>query len=327
MSEAVEHAEVAVDYSMLTGADVRCTYYRENGYVVHPGLLPVDLCKQALSSFDREVKPFPGYLYRQASANPEKHKFDACGNVLNSILNPVSVSSRHFPDYRAASEALLCDDRLFAAIEELLREEAMLVQSMYFEGNPATWPHQDCYYLDSERPGHLVGAWIALEDIEQSAGRFYIVPGSHRLEAGRNQGSLNIGEHHERYKQYVGDIIREQSLEVRAPELKRGDVLLWDSRTIHGALAPRGCAKTRNSYTAHFIPLSSRLVQYQSIPISLRPERIRGHAMCRPKDQDRRSSRLVMTMEKQAPRAFQYVKRRITSWKIDRHGPWHSRPS
>lgn len=327
MSEIVAHTGETVDYSMLAGADERRAYFHENGYVVRPGLLPVDLCERALSSFHREVKPSPDYLYRQASANPEKHNLDDRGNVLNSILNPVSVSSRHFPDYRSASETLLCDDRLFAAIEELLREEAMIVQSMYFEGNPATWPHQDCYYLDSERPGNLIGAWIALEDIEQSAGRFYVVPGSHRLEAGRNQGSLNIGKHHERYKRFVGDIIREQSLEVRAPELKRGDVLLWDSRTIHGALSPRDRGKTRNSYTAHFIPLSSRLVQYQSIPISLRPERIRDHALCRPKDQDRQLSRWIMATEIRAPRVFQYMKRKIISWKIVRHGPWQSRPS
>lgn len=306
------------DYSDLRTPDERCSYYAENGYIVRPRLLRTEQCKQAVSSFAGEIKPYPGYLYRQASASPEKNRFDGAANVLNSLLNPLAVSSRRFPSFRAASDCLLSDDQLFAAVAELLREEATLVQSMYFEANPATWPHQDSYYLDSERPGELLGAWIALEDIEEKAGRFYVVPGSHRMELGRNRGRLNIGAYHERYKQTIYDAIREQSLEVRAPPLKRGDVLFWSSRTIHGALEPVGPGNTRNSYTAHFIPASSRLIQYQCIPVSLTPDRIGRHRICRPKDQDRRANRWMMTLEIAAPQAFRFVKRKLISWKINR---------
>jgi hypothetical protein len=44
-----------------------------------------------------------------------------------------------------------------------------LVQSMYFEGNPATWAHQDTYYLDSEHTGAMTAAWFAVEDIKPGA--------------------------------------------------------------------------------------------------------------------------------------------------------------
>lgn len=309
------------DYSGLGTPDERRSYFAENGYLVRPRLLRAELCRQAVSSFRSEIKSYQGYLYRQASANPEKNCFDGAANVLNSLLNPVSVSSRRFPSFRAASNCLLSDDHLFTAVAELLGEEGTLVQSMYFEANPATWPHQDSYYLDSERPGGLLGAWIALEDIAEEAGRFYVVPGSQRMGIGRNQGRLNIGAYHERYKQTIYDAIREQSLELRAPPLKRGDVLFWNSRTIHGALEPAGPGNTRNSYTAHFIPASSRLMQYQCIPISPRPDRIGGHAVCRPKDQDRRTNRWMMALEISAPRVFRFVKRELISRKINRLSP------
>lgn len=317
-SQSDARAGGLVDYSSLDTPDERRAYYAENGYLVRPRLLRAELCEQAVSSFRGEIKPYPGYLYRQASANPEKNRFDDAANVLNSLLNPVSVSSRCFPSFRAASDCLLSDDQFFAAIEELLREEATLVQSMYFEANPATWPHQDSYYLDSERPGQLLGAWIALEDIAEEAGRFYVVPGSQRMEFGRNRGHFNIGAYHEQYKRTIYDAIGEQSLELRAPPLKCGDVLFWNSRTIHGALEPAGPGNTRHSYTAHFIPASSRLMQYQCIPILPRPDHVGRHAVCRPKDQDRRVNRWVMALEIKAPQAFRMVKRKLISWKIDR---------
>jgi len=314
-------SDESIDYSSLRSAGARRTYYIENGYVVRPRLLRANQCEHAVASFREEVKPYTGYLYRQASANPERHRFDASRNILNSLLNPVSVNSRRFPRFRAASETLLCDDKLFAAAGELLNEGATLVQSMYFEANPATWPHQDCYYLDSDRPGELIGAWIALEDIEEAAGRFYVVPGSHRMEIGRNQGYLNIAAYHEQYKKRVYRAIREQSLELRAPRLRCGDVLFWSSRTIHGALQSKECGYTRNSITGHFIPSASKLMRYQCIPVSLKSERIGRNAMCRPKDQNRILNQWMMAVESTVPRVFRFAKRKVISWKINRLAP------
>lgn len=309
------------DYSRLGTAEERRAYYTDNGYLVRRGLLHLELCERAVTSFRSEIKPYSGYLYRQASANPEKNRFDSAGNMLNPLLNPISVSSRQFPLFRAASDCILADERLFAAVEELLGHDPVLVQSMLFEANPATWPHQDCYYLDSERPGELLGAWIALEDIAQEAGRFYIVPGSHRMHIGENRGPLNIGRYHERYKRTVHDAIRDRSLEMRAPAMRRGDVLFWNSRTIHGAFEPSESGRTRTSYTAHFVPCSPILMQYQCIPVPLRPERIGRHAVCRPKNQDRRSNRCRLAVEIAVPRTFQFVKRKSIAWKISRLNP------
>src|SRR5262245_37529286 len=64
-------------------ADIR-KYYAENGYVVMRGLLPRGLCDRANASFEAEVKPFRGFLYRQASANPERHVFTNEGFMLNT---------------------------------------------------------------------------------------------------------------------------------------------------------------------------------------------------------------------------------------------------
>ena len=52
---------------------------------------------------------------------------------------------------------------------------------MYFDKNAGTPPHQDGYYLDTLPVGNLTAAWIALEDIDERAGRFYVVPNSQSI--------------------------------------------------------------------------------------------------------------------------------------------------
>ena len=46
-------------------------------------------------------------------------------------------------------------------------ERPKFVQSMNFEGNSATWEHQDSYYLDDEKTGKMIAGWLALEDIKR----------------------------------------------------------------------------------------------------------------------------------------------------------------
>ena len=78
-------------------------------------------------------------------------------------------------------------------------DEVKLVQSMYFEGNSATWEHQDTYYLDSEKIGSMVAGWIALEDIEADAGRFFVCPKSHLIDMGLQNTENNVIDDHEIY--------------------------------------------------------------------------------------------------------------------------------
>jgi phytanoyl-CoA hydroxylase len=297
-------------------AATRLQYYADNGYLVRRGLIEQSICDRAINCFRREIKAYGGHLYRQASANPEQNSFDSFGNVLNSLLNPLSVHGKRFPAFRAVSEELLSQHALFEAVSELISEPAVLVQSMYFEANPATWPHQDCYYLDDDSPGKLLGAWIALEDIKEEAGRFYVAPGSHKREVGRNIGNLGIAENHDRYKQLITATIESESMELRAPALKSGDVLFWNSRTIHGAFEPSNGRFSRNSYTAHFIPTSSRLMQYQCIPIKLNREVREKITLCRPKDQNRPRNRWMLALESSFPGFFQTLKKKAISWKL-----------
>lgn len=294
-------------------ADIR-RYFQDNGYVVCRGLIPSGLCDGARTAFNAEVRPYEGYIYRQASANPEKHVFTDAGHMLNSILNVQDLNSRKFPKFREAGLSILTHRNLQAAVKTLLDEEGKLVQSMYFEGNPSTWAHQDTYYLDSQEIGRMVAAWIAVEDIKPGAGRFYVYVGSHKLDLVQNRGDFNVAFQHDRYKQLVLDIIRDHDLECRAPALRKGDVLFWSSKTIHGSFKTTQPEYSRSSFTGHFIPRSTSFLQWQSREKPLKLTTVNSMQVHCPKNMDKATNKAVLYLETRFAKPFRFLKKAATRW-------------
>jgi phytanoyl-CoA hydroxylase len=191
----------------------------------------------------------------------------------------------------------------------ILGEPGKLVQSMYFDGNPVTWPHQDTYYLDAEEIGRMTAAWIAVEDIAPVAGRFFIYPKSHLIDMAKNGGDFDIAFHHERYKELVKNVIRGHQLVCLAPALRKGDVLFWAAKTIHGSLQTTEPRRSRRSFTAHFIPDRSRFLQYQTRVKPLNTELVNGMRVHHPKDLSKPINRAVLFVETRLPRTFQMAKK------------------
>jgi phytanoyl-CoA hydroxylase len=284
-------------------------YYVENGYVVVRNLIPAEACRAARKAFADEVKPYKGFIYRQTTASPERHTLGEHGYMMNPILNVQSLDPRSLSAFRRAALNVITHSRLQQAVQVLLGEPGKLVQSMFFEGNSATPAHQDTYYLDAEEIGRMVAAWVAVEDIAPGAGRFFIYPKSHLLPLVSTSGDMDVVFNPPRYKEHVLDNIARNQLECRAPALGEGDVLLWSSKTIHGSLATTEPERSRSSFTSHFIPESSRFLQWQSRVKALSTEKINGVAVHKPKDLALTSNRAVLWVETTFPRAFQLAKK------------------
>ncbi|HVN44307.1 MAG TPA: phytanoyl-CoA dioxygenase family protein [Steroidobacteraceae bacterium] len=284
-------------------------YLEEEGYLVLRRLLSAEACADIRRAFAEEVKPFPGFLYRQTTARAERNQVNAHGHVMNPLLNLQDLDRQHFARLRRRTLDAFTAPAVVAALRAVFGEDPKLVQSMYFEGNSATWAHQDTYYLDSERIGTMVAAWFALEDIHPGAGRFYVYARSHRLDIAKNGGDFDVAFHHDRYKKLIVDLIRAQGLELRAPALAAGDVLLWNARTIHGSLPTHGTANTRQSLTAHYIPKSHRFLQLQSRIKPLALAEHNGIQVHCPKDQQRLQNRMTLFIESHLPGPFYLAKR------------------
>lgn len=283
-------------------------YYDREGYVVCRNLIAPDACASIRAAFAREIKPSQAYIYRQATATPEKHVFTEHGFMRNSILNLQDLRKDLYGDTRRLALDVYTGPEMTAAVRNLLGESGTLVQSMYFDGNPATWPHQDTYYLDSEEIGRMTAAWIALEDIHPGAGRFFVYPRSHLIDMTKNGGDFDIAFNHDRYKSLVIDVIREQRLVCRAPALRAGDVLFWAAKTIHGSLGTTEPSRSRASLTAHYIPSSRGYLQWQSRLRALRLTTVNGVPVHCPKDMTRLKNRAILAVETTFPRSFKFAK-------------------
>ncbi len=290
--------------------DEMVQFYRQHGFVIRRGLIAQNSCSAVTDAFDHEVRGYAGYIYRQTTANPERHVMDACGRMMNPILNPLSLRTSTFPSYKSAVSAVLASDNLFGVVHKILGHDATLVQSMYFEGGLGTWAHQDTYYLDSEKLGSMVAAWIALEDIDEGAGRFFVGMDSHKIDMVKNGGDFDIAFNHDRYKKLVLDVIKSENVRIISPALKKGDVLLWNGKTIHGSHAPTN-VRTRRSLTAHFIPSDHRFLQLQSRIKNIKPGKVNGHSCYSPKNQDILLNRAVLAVETTFPEQFKWCKRKI----------------
>jgi phytanoyl-CoA hydroxylase len=307
-------AEVGADdpYPPLHDHAAIAEYFAEHGYVVLRGAVPPELCDEARAAFASELRPYRGFLYRQATAEPERHVWTAGGHMLNSLLNVQDLAARRFPRFRAAGLSILTGRALVEVVAAIMGERPKIVQTMFFEGNPKTWAHQDTYYLDSTDLGRMVAAWVAVEDIHPGAGRFFVYPGSHRIAMPLNRGALNVANEHGRYKELVLETIARHRLECRAPALRKGDALLWAARTIHGSLETREPARSRASFTAHYIPHSTLLLQFQSRRRRLlNVRRVNEVEIHCPKDLDRAANRTILFLESHFPRLFKAAKRAV----------------
>ena len=295
-------------YSHMVDHEEIRNFYSTNGYVVRRSLIPAELCDAALSAFKKEVKPFKGFIYRQARGNPEKHILTDHNHMLNAVMNIQDLQETKFRNFRRMGMQILTHPNIRSFLNILMQEEAIIAQTMFFEGNPVTWPHQDKDYLDANKPGAMVAAWIALEDIQPGAGRFYVYPASHKFDIENIGKNVNIILDRDVYKKLVVETINKLNLKCEAPALKKGDVLFWHGKTIHGSLPTTQPEFSRSSFTAHYMPVSRTLLQLQVRQKKLNLRMVNGMKVNFPKDQNLFKNKLVFFIETTFPKLFRKIK-------------------
>ena len=226
--------------------------YASDGYFVARGAIPQPLVNNLATAFYDKVKTCMDPLLRQ-SRKVEPHNFDAAGFMTEALVNPHANLNPKFIAFRLAILDLACSSEMLRALQDVtLWPKHGLYQVMIFEKS-TTPPHQDWYYLDSYPPGCITAAWVALEDIDPTATRFFVVPGSQDFERDFPDDSIFSPEH--RYMDEMIEIFNKQYADkVIIPEMKAGDVLFWNSRLIHGSLTGTNPNRSRLSLTAHYVP-------------------------------------------------------------------------
>ena len=289
-------------------------FYDENGYVIIKKIISNDVCDTLRNFWTNEIKPFKGKIYRQTTSNAEVNVFNKNNWIMNPILNIQSLNHKYFSGIRNCAEKnIFSSTKLCKILNIFLNERPKFVQSMYFEGNSATWEHQDTYYLDSEIIGSMIAGWIALEDIKADAGRFFICPSSNKLDLIKQVKTNNYAYNHDNYIQEVVSLIKKENLKIIAPYLEKGDVLFWNSKTIHGSLDSQSKSNSRSSVTFHAIPESHRFLQFQSKIKNIKTNNLGKSLIFRPKDQSKFKYRMIFLIEATFPKTFNFFKKKLIS--------------
>ena len=284
-------------------------YYEENGFVVLKKVFKDKDCRYFIKAWEDEVKDFKGHIYRQATAKLERNIFNDQNWIMNPILNLQSLNPKKFPLLRRGFENIIASNKFLANFVSLIiNDKPMIVQSMYFEGNSVTWEHQDSYYLDDEIVGNMIAGWVALENIKANAGRFFVCPKSHLDDVSEMTLENNIADNHDNFIERVNKQIKDKKYIVFAPKLDRGDLLLWNSLTIHGSLDSQSMTNSRSSITFHAIRSSSKFFVLRNSLRNLSSDKSFPFNIFRPKDQNKKMNRLVFYFESMFPKVFYEIK-------------------
>ena len=158
-------------------------FYKENGYVVIHNLIKQDDIDKFLNVYRKEIiknKKIKLKLMDKQAYTTGNYK----NNYLqNPIADPHNIKYRNKRLIKFGDESLkiILNNNIFKVLKKIYgKNNYKLLMSMFFDQNSGTPAHQDCYYLESLPIGNLTAAWIALEDIDKKAGRFYVVPKSHK---------------------------------------------------------------------------------------------------------------------------------------------------
>ncbi len=158
-----------------------------------------------------------------------------------------------------AALALYLNRQIFDWIELIAGTDAVAIQSLAFEYGSRQTLHRDAVVVPTGAPGHLIAAWIALEDISPDCGPLVYVPGSHRLPCfetapgeyefdARRMGPETV----EKGLAWEAKQEHRHGLEPRLFTAARGQVLLWHAALRHGGSEVVDENLTRRSFVVHY---------------------------------------------------------------------------
>jgi ectoine hydroxylase-related dioxygenase (phytanoyl-CoA dioxygenase family) len=252
-----------------------CDELNETGYCVVDFNIPEDLIDQANVDIRESIEKnniklnSSAYHYNESPRIVEAWK---TSNAIKKIASNKKISD--FLSYCYQSEAIP-----FSTINFVKGTEQPL--------------HSDEFHFGSIPHRYLTGCWIALEDISPDSGPLSIAEGSHKLPIFSFESlGLSIPKSPEEFKEYytiyedwVREIIKSNNLKISTPILKKGQVLVWLSNTLHGSYEIKDKSLTRQSLVVHFhyekcerifYPSYSHLEKGKFIPRSLKDLDIRS---------------------------------------------------
>jgi phytanoyl-CoA hydroxylase len=164
-----------------------------------------------------------------------------------------------FPRHSESAQAIFKSPRLAAVADLLFDRSASPHFTINFMYGTEQALHQDMGVFAIAPLNHLIGAWVACEDVSPDAGPLVYYPGSQKEPM--FPGFDNYPQTHlktcdaaamKEYEAYIAEITRRY--ERKTFLARKGDVLFWHGMVVHGGDAIRDRRLTRQSFVCHYIP-------------------------------------------------------------------------
>ena len=225
--------------------------YAKDGYLIKKNLIDRSRISNLLESYE-SFKNRGSIYYSQSNHNwrNTNQDIDAYGHLEKSIENFTDIIWA--PRLSSNGKKILLSKDIQNCLWEIsgTREEFCLRQNMLFDKSTGTIDHIDSKYLDTDPMGHLIGAWIALEDIHGNGGEFHVYPGSHQCPDNKPETWKDLT--HDQFVEWSENLRKKFR---RTPiHLRAGDVLFWHPSLLHGSTNQRLEGNSRKSLTAHYYP-------------------------------------------------------------------------
>lgn len=246
----------------LPDSDTLFEQYIANGYCIVRNLIPKKIINNFLEIYKKTIINSKNPVILPQMNTQKINKIIIKNGVMQSVIadiHQVGLFNKKFRLLNKRALQIILNNRILKILKALHKEKKYnLLMSMFFDQNAGTPAHQDSYYLDSMPSGHLTAAWIACEKIDTRAGRFYVIKKSNNLNIKLSkQEIINPNK----YESKIFTLLKKNKLKTIAPALDIGDVVFWNSNTIHGSKKTLNQKYTRKSFTCHFIPNSKIFVR------------------------------------------------------------------
>jgi phytanoyl-CoA hydroxylase len=214
----------------MTLSELDIEQFHRDGYLVFRGMVTPVVCELMRSVVGRDLRAAtPPLEYESEVGYPgAPASLDAPGG--RTVRRLRGAYDRH-PCLRTWAE----DPRLITRLSQLFGERVCLtrahhncVMTKHPDFGTATGWHRDIRYWSFTRPD-LITVWLALGAETEANGALRVIPGSHRLDIGREQlDDLDF---------LRPDVPQNQPLfaQGKTIELQQGDVLFFHSGLFHSA--------------------------------------------------------------------------------------------
>src|SRR2546423_6976166 len=238
---------------MLT--DPQLAQFDRDGCLIGPKVLSDREVDELRDELDRVIATHERGGFKDADPRPvmiSKWGEDA-GSIIWQIVNIWQASP--------AFERLLYLQPVVEAISQLTRSDDIQIWHDQIQFKPPhhgginNW-HQDAPYWPVIKPETPVSAWIALDDVDESNGCMWMVPGSHKW--GNHIKELEANPPEKFFS--ISDKFPQLDVRVTPWPVRKGVVSFHHSMTWHGSHVNHS-DRPRRAIALHFMTSDARLVK------------------------------------------------------------------